>query len=144
MQFFSDQTLFNQKSNSNIHVILPPSPCRLVIVLPCLLFVSSLNANIWSCLKADRLQSYTKHVLPFRKQPFVTFIVDGVLYTYNNISQSSGEVQVEFGSSSGWGSGWVWGRHIWFESNLVNFLFPKLLKTFLSSPEWALSDSTME
>ena len=28
--------------------------------------------------------------------------------------------------------------------NLVNFLFPKLLKIFLSSPEWVLSDSTME
>ena len=27
------------------------------------------------------------------------------------------------------------GTHIWFESNLVNFLFPKVLKTVLSSPE---------
>ena len=34
--------------------------------------------------------------------------------------------------------------HIWFESNLVNFLFPKDLIIVLSSPEWALSDPTME
>ena len=27
------------------------------------------------------------------------------------------------------------GTHIWFESNLVNFSFPKVLKTVLSSPE---------
>ena len=33
---------------------------------------------------------------------------------------------------------------LWSEYNLVNFLFPKFSKTILSSPGWALSDSTME
>ena len=34
-------------------------------------------------------------------------------------------------------------EHLCHESNLVNFGIPKLLKTVLSSPKWALSDRTM-
>ena len=147
MQFFSDQTLFNQKSNSNIHVTLPPSPCRLVIVLPCLLFVSSLNANMklfesWQIAILHKARSsLQKTTLCDIHRRWCTRITT-FLSLVVKFGSSSGRIQVAFGSHSGrvrvefgsslgrvwveFGSslGWVWIRfrlslgQIWVEFGL--------------------------
>ena len=106
MQFFSDQTLFNQKSNSNIHVTLPPSPCRLVIVLPCLLFVSSLNANMklfesWQIAILHKARSsLQKTTLCDIHRRWCTRITT-FLSLVVKFRLSSDQVRVEFGLSLG-------------------------------------------